>query len=265
MTKRRTPARKGNRAPVELEFSGYRFTASPEGTTVHRGSVDLATTEDWGADPLGDGTFRMVPSGDVVSFEERNLRLARFHKNGRGSAALSRNLADERHARKLRENFRDEPATEILDLGWTWPKTMRQVGVCESVMYVSDKWHDKGDFEDYKHVAESSQQLYARPGKLVDLGSSKKRKESGPTVEISGMPDTIAILAKFLGVQCRFFDAKGKLTPDYYQIDIKQAELGGGRHRDTGEIFLVVYTRADGPLLIVTGNALGIEKDGIVG
>ena len=30
---------------------------------------------DYGADPLGDGTFRMVPSGDIVDFEERNRRL----------------------------------------------------------------------------------------------------------------------------------------------------------------------------------------------
>ena len=30
---------------------------------------------DYGADPLGDGTFRMIPSGDIVDFEERNKRL----------------------------------------------------------------------------------------------------------------------------------------------------------------------------------------------
>ena len=30
---------------------------------------------DYGADPLGDGTFRMVPSGDVVDLAERNRRL----------------------------------------------------------------------------------------------------------------------------------------------------------------------------------------------
>ena len=30
---------------------------------------------DYGADPLGDGTFRMVPSGDIVDFAERNRRL----------------------------------------------------------------------------------------------------------------------------------------------------------------------------------------------
>ncbi len=32
---------------------------------------------DYGADPLGDGTFRMVPSGDIVDFEERCRRLGR--------------------------------------------------------------------------------------------------------------------------------------------------------------------------------------------
>lgn len=32
---------------------------------------------DYGADPIGDGTFRMVPSGDVVSAEEKRKRLAR--------------------------------------------------------------------------------------------------------------------------------------------------------------------------------------------
>lgn len=31
---------------------------------------------DYGADPLGDGNFRMVPSGDVVDMDERNRRLA---------------------------------------------------------------------------------------------------------------------------------------------------------------------------------------------
>jgi hypothetical protein len=32
--------------------------------------------KDYGSDPLGDGTFRMVPSGDIVSLAERNKRLA---------------------------------------------------------------------------------------------------------------------------------------------------------------------------------------------
>lgn len=39
--------------------------------------IDLNITGDYGSDPIGDGTFRMVPSGDIVSFEERNRRLRR--------------------------------------------------------------------------------------------------------------------------------------------------------------------------------------------
>ena len=30
---------------------------------------------DYGADPLDNGKYKMVPSGDVVDFEERNKRL----------------------------------------------------------------------------------------------------------------------------------------------------------------------------------------------
>lgn len=39
--------------------------------------VDTTRAGDYGANPIGDGTFRMVPSGDVVDREERDRRLAR--------------------------------------------------------------------------------------------------------------------------------------------------------------------------------------------
>ena len=39
--------------------------------------VDTTRAGDYGADPIGDGTFRMAPSGDIVGVEERNRRLAR--------------------------------------------------------------------------------------------------------------------------------------------------------------------------------------------
>lgn len=32
---------------------------------------------DYGADPIGDGMFRMVPSGDIVDYAERCKRLRR--------------------------------------------------------------------------------------------------------------------------------------------------------------------------------------------
>jgi hypothetical protein len=63
----------------ELHFAGYDFTSGPDGTTIHRGTLDLHAPGDHGADPLGDGTFRMVPSGDIVNLEERNKRLESRH------------------------------------------------------------------------------------------------------------------------------------------------------------------------------------------
>lgn len=43
--------------------------------TPVRRIIDTSKPGDYGADPLGDGTFRMVPSGDIVSLDERNKRL----------------------------------------------------------------------------------------------------------------------------------------------------------------------------------------------
>lgn len=41
-----------------------------------RRAIDTSKPGDYGADPIGDGTFRMVPSGDIVDHAERNRRLA---------------------------------------------------------------------------------------------------------------------------------------------------------------------------------------------
>lgn len=59
-----------------FEFAGYELTSDAGKLCVERKTIDTQTKKDWGADPVGDGTFRMVPSGDVVSFEERCRRLA---------------------------------------------------------------------------------------------------------------------------------------------------------------------------------------------
>lgn len=60
-----------------LQFAGYTFDAGPNGTVIRRERLDTSRPGDYGADPLGDGTFRMIPSGDVVSWEERCKRLER--------------------------------------------------------------------------------------------------------------------------------------------------------------------------------------------
>ena len=43
---------------------------------IIRKAIVIVPGRDYGSDPIGDGNFRMVPSGDVVDFAERNRRLA---------------------------------------------------------------------------------------------------------------------------------------------------------------------------------------------
>ena len=56
--------------PTVLGYELDRDTLTP----IHR-QVDFTKAGDYGADPIGNGAFRMVPSGDIVDFEERNRRL----------------------------------------------------------------------------------------------------------------------------------------------------------------------------------------------
>lgn len=56
-------------------LGGYKLDMHNHGRLVRECSPDRVAGKDYGADPVGDGTFKMVPSGDIVNFEERNRRL----------------------------------------------------------------------------------------------------------------------------------------------------------------------------------------------
>jgi len=56
--------------PMVLGHELDRRTLAP----IRRPIIRVAG-KDYGADPLEDGTFRMIPSGDIVTLEERNRRL----------------------------------------------------------------------------------------------------------------------------------------------------------------------------------------------
>lgn len=58
--------------PVAVGYELDRTTLTPL-----RQYVDTQRAGDYGADPIGDGTFRMIPSGDIVSLDERNKRLTK--------------------------------------------------------------------------------------------------------------------------------------------------------------------------------------------
>jgi hypothetical protein len=59
-------------------LGGYKLDMENHGHLVRESMPERLAGKDYGADPIGDGTFRMVPSGDVVTFEERNRRLAHY-------------------------------------------------------------------------------------------------------------------------------------------------------------------------------------------
>lgn len=60
-----------------MVLGGYELDRETLGLK-HRPITPSAPGQDYGADPMGDGTFRMVPSGDIVDYAERCKRLERF-------------------------------------------------------------------------------------------------------------------------------------------------------------------------------------------
>lgn len=60
---------------------------------------------DYGADPIGDGKFRMVPSGDIVDRAERDRRLVKKKSPVNDCLGLSWDEIERRQGGKLkREN-----------------------------------------------------------------------------------------------------------------------------------------------------------------
>jgi len=57
---------------------------------------------DYGCDPLGDGKFRMVPSGDIVSAEERDKRLNPRRTVRNDCLGLSWEEIESKQGRKLK-------------------------------------------------------------------------------------------------------------------------------------------------------------------
>lgn len=58
---------------VPMVLGGYKLNRHT--LALQHEYVDTTKLGDYGADPVGDGTFRMVPSGDVVDYAERTRRL----------------------------------------------------------------------------------------------------------------------------------------------------------------------------------------------
>lgn len=56
-------------------LGGYKLDMHNHGHLVREPLI--MRDGDYGCDPVGDGTFKMVPSGDIVDATERDRRLGR--------------------------------------------------------------------------------------------------------------------------------------------------------------------------------------------
>ena len=182
------------------------------------------------------------------------------------------------HAKQVRKTFTKKNPRELREYPFTWPDRMQHVGDSLAVAYASDKWKEDGDFELYKHIAESRNRAFCVPKFLAHMGGGSPYPVHGPMVDFSGvkMPKHVAILGYFEEADVRLHSGErdgrpvlGEGDDGVARILIKHAMLAGGIHRDN-QPFLVIYSepRDGGPggvHMIIVGEELDIEADGIVG
>jgi hypothetical protein len=180
----------------------------------------------------------------------------------------ARVIDTEKQAEKTVTTFYDRAPRVQVDLPFWWPEQMQEVGEGKAEMYRSNKWQkDFRTFDDYKHVVEKTRTVYAEPGFLVEWQKPHRpMRLHGPMMRFDGpMPKHFAELGPLLGVQLQLYDEKEELQKKgFFEVRIARAKLGAAIHPDTNETFLFVYTPA-GVHLILTGDQLSIEKDGIAG
>jgi len=197
-------------------------------------------------------------------------------------------------ARAMRETFADKPVKKQHELPFQWPTKLQNIGESLAVAYASDKWKQDGDFELYKHVAESRNVVYCVPRFLHPYESpTTPLKTIGPMVDFSSfpMPGHFAVLAYFEEIDLRLYTSEDQVRDGFkrnargnvhdhddgvIKVTVKHGMLGAGKIRwstvgnGKDQPFLFVYTtkRAGdrgGVHMIVVGEELDIEKDGIVG
>ena len=190
-------------------------------------------------------------------------------------------------AANMVETFNDRPWEYQVDLPFEWPRKLQNVGDSLAIAYASDKWKPKNaagrrQRELYKHIAESRNGIFVRPGLLRDFYSPKKRwPVCGPMVSFVDcpMPRHFAVLGLFEEASLRLYQQCEDGVPRFgtgddgvVKITVRHGMLGASkilwsRNRDgtQDEPFLFIYTKESGILAIIVGEELRIEKDGIAG
>jgi hypothetical protein len=161
-------------------------------------------------------------------------------------------------AKRDRETFHDSPVQKQVQLKARWPKTLLDIGRGYGILYRSDKWKT---IDNYKHLRESDWRILVNPSFRMTWsdGSVDIRKtDLVETFDVAGsMPKHVAYIGKCFGVQGILND--GQIV----HIEIPGAHWGAVRVPGEKQAVLIAYSNAID--VVVVGEDLGIEKDGIVG
>lgn len=202
-------------------------------------------------------------------------------------AARPRIYDAEELAINMVETFKDRPYEYSEDFPFEWPTELQNVGDSLAVAYASDKWKPKDErgrrqWELFKHLAESRNRALVRKNLLKhQYAPGKNWPVRGPMVSLADapMPEHVAILGLFEEIDLALYTCGKKRqlgfspNPDegIVKAKVRHGFLGAsyirwsaiGRGKD--QPFLFVYTRSQGVLMMVIGDELDVEKDGIVG
>jgi hypothetical protein len=188
-------------------------------------------------------------------------------------------------AREMRERFQHAPSKRRRKFDFDWPHQLQNIGDSLAVAYNSNKLlqNPRGEWILYKHLAESRNRVLAVPGLIMrDDAPGESWPVIGPMVSMLDVPHPrhFAELALFEEANVKLYTAGTDARPQFGRgrdtgvvtITVKHGLLGGGMflwsRDDEGQDdqpFLFVYTKRDGVLLIIVGEKLAIEADGIVG
>lgn len=188
-------------------------------------------------------------------------------------------------AERMTSTFKDRPVEYEVRLPFGWPSTVQHVGDSLGEAYASDKWKLPGangrrEKELYKHLAESRHRALVVPGMLFDEDEGRRWRDIGPKISLAKvpMPAHFSDLTPMTEIDMCLFTrvVRGRAAFGPHEDDgcvamrVRWGMLAGGyfmwsRVTDAeDEPFLFVYDRK-GIVMLIVGDELDVEADGIVG
>lgn len=235
------------------------------------------------ANKQGHPVAKGCPSKRDISLKNWAYNPARMKAN----RSRPRVYDAEEIARNYRETFAARPVEMQVELPFEWPAIMQNVGDSLAVAYASDKWEKKRAdgsrfVELYKHLAESRNQALALPGLLRDEDDPDRQVQTyGPLVSLESvpMPQHFAVLGLFEEASLELHTSMNAGRPRFsggdggvVRVEVRHGMLGASkllwskkRKAAQDQPFLFVYTEQDGVMMIIIGERLDVERDGIVG